>query len=277
MPHEESRDPQRLADAIVELSGAISYASASIDGQLVVRTAGDRADASAAESDRYQELFVNPTILDLARRRGEEGCGGLDHEVVGYGNSFQLLVPAVGGHLSVRVEREANPLELLADVRETATRLGVRADPPPVRLEPGPPLAPDPLVAGDGPAWARRALITLYGVSEEVRYVALRGDEWLVISSRVADPVEPEDPSDRYEELLVNPTLLTIARARGKIDRGGLRFIVVAYGLFYAFILPLLDGHSTLSLPRTADPIALAAAIERAGAVISDEVVGRAR
>lgn len=263
MPAEGAVDLERLAEAIVEMSGAIRHATVSIGTRLVMKAVGDVAEASAAESDRYAELFVNPTILDLTRRRGEEGCGGLDHVVVRYGSFVELLVPAVRGHLSVRVEPEANPLLLLDDVRGTAGRFGVRTDPRPVPPEPGPPLTPEPFVAGDGPAWARRALASFYGVSDEVRYVALHADRWLLVSSRVADPTDATDRSDRYEELLVNPTLLTISGERGEIDRGGLRSIVVGYGSFFAFILPLVDGHTTISLPRTTDPIALAPAIER--------------
>ncbi|HEU4355660.1 MAG TPA: hypothetical protein VFT27_08740 [Actinomycetota bacterium] len=271
MPAEVNPDPERVVEAIVALSGAIHSAAVSIGTRLATRAVGDRADASAAESDRYEQLFVNPTILELARRRGEEGCGGLDHVVVRYGDSSQLLVPAVNGHLSVRVEPEANPRRLLADIRGAAARLGVGADPPAMQVEPGASLALEPFIDGDGPAWARRALTAFYAVSEEVRYVAVHAGSSLAVSSRVADPAETTDRSDRYEELLVNPTLLTLAGARGQIDRGGLRFLIVAYGSFFAFILPLLDGHATISLPRSADPIALAPAIERAGTAIASD------
>lgn len=34
----------------------------------------DLSNASAAESDRYEELLVNPTLLALARQRGEIDC-----------------------------------------------------------------------------------------------------------------------------------------------------------------------------------------------------------
>lgn len=39
--------------------------------------------------------------------------------------------------------------------------------------------------------------------------------------------------TDRYEELFVNPVLLTAARQRGNIDCGGLNFIIIACGNFY--------------------------------------------
>ncbi|HEX6048536.1 MAG TPA: hypothetical protein VFZ21_04685 [Gemmatimonadaceae bacterium] len=33
--------------------------------------------------------------------------------------------------------------------------------------------------------------------------------------------------ADRYEELIVNPTLITLTKQRGDIDCGGLEFLVI--------------------------------------------------
>lgn len=41
-----------------------------------LRERPDLADASSSESDRYEELLVNPTLITLARQRGEIDCGG---------------------------------------------------------------------------------------------------------------------------------------------------------------------------------------------------------
>ena len=45
-------------------------------------------DASGLESDRYEELLVNPTLLTLATQRGNIDCGGLKYLIVRYGNKF---------------------------------------------------------------------------------------------------------------------------------------------------------------------------------------------
>ncbi len=58
-------------------------------------------DSSASESDRYEELLVNPALLNLAGNRGDLDCGGLDYLLVRYGNFFQLVVPTPTGHVSV--------------------------------------------------------------------------------------------------------------------------------------------------------------------------------
>jgi hypothetical protein len=56
----------------------------------------------------FEELLVNPTLLTLARQRGELDCGGLLHVIVAYGNFNQVVVPAPWGHVSVCVERDAD-------------------------------------------------------------------------------------------------------------------------------------------------------------------------
>ena len=53
--------------------------------------------------------------------------------------------------------------------------------------------------------------------------------------------------SDQYEEIIVNPTLLKLVTQRGNIDCGGLQHVVVRYGMFSAFILPVDGGHVTVS------------------------------
>jgi hypothetical protein len=85
------------------------------------------SDASSSDSDRYEELLVNPTLLTLARQRGEIDCGGLDYLVVAYGNFFQLVMPVPGGHVSVAVERDEVPTELVGPVRNALRAVGIEA------------------------------------------------------------------------------------------------------------------------------------------------------
>lgn len=79
------------------------------DGQRVETAQREAlADASDAGSDFFEELLVNPTLLTLARQRGELDCGGLRHVIVGYGNFNQVVVPTASGHVSVCVECDAD-------------------------------------------------------------------------------------------------------------------------------------------------------------------------
>jgi hypothetical protein len=68
------------------------------------------AGASESESDKYEEIFVNPSLLTLARQRGNLDCGGLRCLVVGYGNFDQLVIGLPDGHVSVCFELNSNPL-----------------------------------------------------------------------------------------------------------------------------------------------------------------------
>lgn len=78
-----------------------------------MRQRPDLRDASSSESDRYEELLVNPTLLLLARQRGDIDCGGLRYLVVRYGHFFQVVVPdPQGGHVSVAVEPDADPVPI---------------------------------------------------------------------------------------------------------------------------------------------------------------------
>lgn len=54
-----------------------------------------------------EELIVNPTILELARRRGDLDLDGIRYVVIRYGLQYQLLFPYKEGHISVGVESKA--------------------------------------------------------------------------------------------------------------------------------------------------------------------------
>ncbi|WP_282093436.1 hypothetical protein [Epibacterium ulvae] len=90
-------------DAILELSSDIRYVAVRLDGNLSMKQRDGLSDASASESDHYEEILVNPTLLTLAAERGNIDCGGLKFLVVGYGNFQQLVVPVPNGHASVCV------------------------------------------------------------------------------------------------------------------------------------------------------------------------------
>jgi hypothetical protein len=107
-----------VIDAIFAVSPAIRYVAVGRGQDVELRQRTDLADASSGESDRYEELLVNPTLITLARQRGEIDCGGLDYLIIAYGNFFQLVLPHDGGHVSVAVERSQSPTELVDRIRE---------------------------------------------------------------------------------------------------------------------------------------------------------------
>jgi hypothetical protein len=112
-----------LIDAIFAVSPVVRYVAVYYNGDLTSRQRPNRAYASSAESDRYEELIVNPTLLTLVTQRGNIDVGGLKFVLIRYGRLYQLVVPTSWGHVSVAIEPDADPLAL---VQPLATLLARR-------------------------------------------------------------------------------------------------------------------------------------------------------
>lgn len=102
---------KRALEEIFAVSNAVRYAAIYHNGKLVSRMRKGASHASPAESDKYEELVVNPALLTLVKQRGNIGCGGARFLVVRYGNFYQLVIDLPTGHVSVCFELTANPLE----------------------------------------------------------------------------------------------------------------------------------------------------------------------
>ena len=61
----------------------------------------------------------------------------------------------------------------------------------------------------------------------EVRYVAVYSKGVLHSESKPKLASSSNPDSDRYEELLVNPSILVLLQQRGNIDCGGLKWVLV--------------------------------------------------
>jgi hypothetical protein len=110
-----------VLDRIFELDARIRYVALYRAGALTSRQRADLRGASASESDRYEELFVNPTLLKLAQQRGNLDCGGAGFVVVGYGNFYQLVIALDDGHVSVCFELSGQPLTRVKAIREACS------------------------------------------------------------------------------------------------------------------------------------------------------------
>ena len=104
------QDAKDLISRILQESPVVRYVAIYQDGLLVSRQREAVTGASHSESDRYEELLVNPTLLKLAKQRGDIDCGGLRFLIVGYGNFYQLIKECGQGHISVCNELEADPI-----------------------------------------------------------------------------------------------------------------------------------------------------------------------
>ncbi len=106
-----------MIDGIFAISDKVRYVAIYRDGKLQSQSKTDTAGASSSESDRYEELLVNPTLLRLATQRGNIDCGGLDYVLVKYGNFFQFILPMQWGHVSVCIEPDAEPVGIGLQVK----------------------------------------------------------------------------------------------------------------------------------------------------------------
>jgi hypothetical protein len=94
-------DNTGLRDAIFELGPHVRYVAFGSGQDVELEQRDGLANASDAGSDFFEELLVNPTLLTLARQRGELDCGGLRWILIGYGNFDEVVVPTTSGHVSV--------------------------------------------------------------------------------------------------------------------------------------------------------------------------------
>lgn len=117
-----------VAQALFRASPPVRYLAIYHRGELRLAQREGLIDASAAESDRYEELLVNPTLLTLTGQRGAIDCGGLDYLLIRYGNFFQLVHPIPGGHLSVSIEPGGDPFAVLGLLRQVARSHGLLPD-----------------------------------------------------------------------------------------------------------------------------------------------------
>ena len=98
-----------LHDDVFAISPDIRYVAAAHGQQVQMRSRPDLHNASSSDSDLYEELLVNPTLLTLATQRGNIDCGGLRYLIVGYGHFHQLVIPSPAGHVSIAFAARRQP------------------------------------------------------------------------------------------------------------------------------------------------------------------------
>ena len=101
-----------MINKIFSISQNVRYVANYRDGKLEMKSKEGTVGASGSEQDRYEELLVNPTLLTLAAQRGNIDCGGLEYLIIRYGNFFQFVLPKSWGHVSVCIEKNADPVTI---------------------------------------------------------------------------------------------------------------------------------------------------------------------
>lgn len=113
----------KLIDKISQISDSIRYVSIYKDNILESWQQAGLNESSSSDSDKYEELLVNPTILKIAKQRGNIDCGGLDFVIIKYGNFFQLIQEIKGGHVSICIDKSTNPIEIESQINDVLNKL----------------------------------------------------------------------------------------------------------------------------------------------------------
>ena len=116
---------EKLSERLFRLEPRIRYVALNQKGQIQeMRQSPRHPSTNPLESDRIEELIVNPAVLEIAARRGNIDMDGIRYVVIRYGTQYQLLLPYREGHLSIGVNLEDDPIEI---ARKVAAALDLKA------------------------------------------------------------------------------------------------------------------------------------------------------
>lgn len=124
-----STSAERLISEIFDLGG-IGYVALSSGQEVLLRAMPGLSTTTTEETNFYEELLVNPTLLKLASQRANLDCEGLRYIAIGYGEFVQLIMLVKDGHISMGVSRKSNAGELAARVETVLQRHGRTWEPP---------------------------------------------------------------------------------------------------------------------------------------------------
>ena len=97
-----SPEAESLVDAFFAL-GQVGYVALGRGQEVLMRQHPDIVTTTTPESNFYEELLVNPTLLALAGQRGDLDCGGLGYIAIGYGGFIEMIMRMKDGHVSLGV------------------------------------------------------------------------------------------------------------------------------------------------------------------------------
>jgi len=109
-----------IASRLFSLDPDIRYVAVNHGGSICeMEQRAGHPTLNPHETDRMEELIVNPIVLEAVRRRGNLDLDGVRHVVIRYGTLYTVVVPHEDGHVSVGVCLGAD-VEAIADRVATA-------------------------------------------------------------------------------------------------------------------------------------------------------------
>jgi hypothetical protein len=115
---------ETLQNQIFSISGDIRYVAIYVDDKLISGEKPSLKNTSSSESDKYEELIVNPTLLKLVVQRGNIDCGGVEYVIIKYGSFFEFVMPIKNGHVSVGIEQHSNIMDITNKIQNLVKASG---------------------------------------------------------------------------------------------------------------------------------------------------------
>lgn len=106
----------QIIDSLFEKFESIRYVAIYTTQDLIFKQKNNTTDSSSSETDKYEELLVNPILLTAANQRGNLDCGGLRFIIIGYGHFYQLISQIQGGHISICLNKNSDLTHLPEDI-----------------------------------------------------------------------------------------------------------------------------------------------------------------
>jgi hypothetical protein len=108
---------EKLSAQLFRMEPKIRYVGVNQNGKIVeMEQSPSHPSYNPCETDRMEELIVNPVMLELAARRGNLDMEGIRYVIIRYGTQYQLLMPYQEGHLSIGVEKQDDPVEIASKI-----------------------------------------------------------------------------------------------------------------------------------------------------------------
>jgi hypothetical protein len=108
---------EKISTRLFDLDSNIRYVAINQKGLIVeMQQNPKRPSLNPTETDRMEELIVNPIIIELTQRRGNLDMNGMRYVVIRYGTMYELIFPFKDGHLSIGVELNADPTKVAQSI-----------------------------------------------------------------------------------------------------------------------------------------------------------------
>jgi hypothetical protein len=118
-----SPEAQALIDDLFALGG-VGYVALGRGQEVLMRPHPQLDTTTSPETNFYEELLVNPTLLALAGQRGGLDCGGLGFIAVGYQGFIEMIMRMKDGLVSLGVSSKTSVAEFAARIQDVLKRHG---------------------------------------------------------------------------------------------------------------------------------------------------------